>query len=251
MKPTKYTAEHPLTVFEAFAGYGAQSIALERLRQDYGLEYKVVGISEIEPSTIGAYYAIHAQSIPNFGDITTIDWNKVPDFELFTYSFPCTSISGAGKQSGMTEGSGTASSLLWYCRNAIEVKRPKYLLMENVKALLQKKFQPQFYKWLHELEDFGYTNFYKVLNAKDFSVAQNRERVFMVSIHNCDEPYVFPSGLKLDKCIADYLEEKSEENYYISPKKLTEDVLSNLFENEYVRQSFEALYHEEWQNIND
>lgn len=247
----KYTEQHPLTVFEAFAGYGSQSIALERLRRDYGLHYKVVGISEIEPAAIKAYNAIHGKGIPNFGDITKINWGgQIPDFELFTYSFPCTSISNAGKQAGLTEDSGTASSLLWYCRKAIEIKRPKYLLMENVKALLQKKFQPQFHKWLHELEDFGYTNFYKVLNAKDFGVAQNRERVFMVSIHNCDEPYVFPSGLKLDKCLADYLEEKSEENYYISPQKLTEDVLSNLFENEYVRQSFEALYHEEWQNIN-
>lgn len=248
----KYTEQHPLTVFEAFAGYGSQSIALERLRRDYGLHYKVVGISEIEPAAIKAYNAIHGKGIPNFGDITKINWGgQIPDFELFTYSFPCTSISNAGKQAGLTENSGTASSLLWYCRKAIEIKRPKYLLMENVKALLQKKFQPQFHKWLHELEDFGYTNFYKVLNAKDFGVAQNRERVFMVSILNCDKPYVFPSGLKLDKCLADYLEEKSEENYYISQQKLTEDVISNLFENEYVRQSFEALYHEEWQNIND
>lgn len=70
----KYTKEQPLTVFEAFAGYGSQSMALERLRRDYGLEYKVVGISEIEPAAIKAYYAVHDNSIPNFGDITKINW---------------------------------------------------------------------------------------------------------------------------------------------------------------------------------
>lgn len=245
----RYTKAHPLTVFEAFAGYGSQSMALERLRRDYGLEYKVVGISEIEPAAIKAYYATHDNEIPNFGDIAKINWGgQIPDFELFTYSFPCTSISNAGKQAGFTEDSGTASSLLWYCRNAIEVKRPKYLLMENVKALLQKKFQPQFHKWLNELEDFGYTNFYKVLNAKDFGVAQNRERVFMVSIHNCDEPYVFPEGFKLTKCVEDYLEpEVTKEEYYIDQMRVTNKVLSDLLDQEYVRKALEKLYHNEWQ----
>ncbi len=244
----KYTKDNPLTVFEAFAGYGSQSIALERLRRDYGLEYKVVGISEIEPAAIKAYNAIHGSHIPNFGDITKINWGgQVPDFELFTYSFPCTTISNAGRQEGMTEDSGTASSLLWYCRNAIEIKRPKYLLMENVKALLQKKFQEQFHKWLHELEDFGYTNFYKVLNAKDFGVAQNRERVFMVSIHNCDKPYIFPDGFELTKCVEDYLEpEVTKQEYFIDQLRVTNKVLSDLLDQEYVRKALEKLYHDEW-----
>ena len=70
----KYTKERPLTVFEAFAGYGSQSMALERLRRDFGLEYKVVGISEIEPAALKAYNAIPGKGIPNFGDITTINW---------------------------------------------------------------------------------------------------------------------------------------------------------------------------------
>lgn len=245
----KYTEQHPLTVFEAFAGYGSQSIALERLRRDYGLHYKVVGISEIEPAAIKAYNAIHGKGIPNFGDITKINWGgQIPDFELFTYSFPCTSISNAGKQAGLTENSGTASSLLWYCRKAIEIKRPKYLLMENVKALLQKKFQPQFHKWLHELEDFGYTNFYKVLNAKDFGVAQNRERVFMVSIHDCDQPYTFPDGFELTKCVEDYLESPAltRGDYYIDQTRVTNKVLSDLLDQEYVRVALEKLYHDEW-----
>lgn len=159
----------------------------------------------------------------------------------------CTSISNAGKQAGLTEDSGTASSLLWYCRNAIEIKRPKYLLMENVKALLQKKFQEQFHKWLHELEDFGYTNFYKVLNAKDFGVAQNRERVFMVSIHNCDKPYIFPNGFELTKCVEDYLEpEVTKQEYYIDQLRVTNKVLSDLLDQEYVRKALEKLYHDEW-----
>lgn len=159
----------------------------------------------------------------------------------------CTSISNAGKQAGLTEDSGTASSLLWYCRKAIEIKRPKYLLMENVKALLQKKFQEQFHKWLHELEDFGYTNFYKVLNAKDFGVAQNRERVFMVSIHNCDKPYIFPDGFELTKCVEDYLEpEVAKQEYYIDQIRVTNKVLVDLLDQDYVRKALEKLYHDEW-----
>jgi DNA (cytosine-5)-methyltransferase 1 len=105
------------------------------------LQLEFVGISEIEKNAIDAYHALHGD-VKNYGDISKIDWNEVPDFDLFTYSFPCQDISNAGLQKGFEEGSGTRSSLLWECRRAIEAKRPKWLLMENVKALMQKKFSP-------------------------------------------------------------------------------------------------------------
>lgn len=124
----------PLKVFEAFAGYGSQRMALERLHKENSLfNYEIVGISEIDKFAIQSYNAIHGET-RNYGDISTIDWSAVPDFDLFTYSFPCTDISTAGRQKGLDEGSGTRSSLLWQCRKAIVAKHPKYLLMENVKA---------------------------------------------------------------------------------------------------------------------
>lgn len=126
-----------IRVFEAFAGYGSQSMALEKL----GIDFQVIGISEIDKYVIQAYMAVHGDT-PNYGDISKINWSEVPDFDLFTYSFPCQDISNAGNQKGLEEGSGTRSSQLWECKKAIEAKRPKYLLMENVKALTNKKFKP-------------------------------------------------------------------------------------------------------------
>lgn len=194
-----------IRVFEAFAGYGSQSMALKRLQRDFPdkVEFEFVGISEIDAYAISAYNAVHGDT-PNFGDISKVDWSQVPDFDCFTYSFPCQDISTAGKQKGFVEGSGSRSSLLWECRRAIESKRPKFLLMENVKALVQKKFMPEFQRWIDTLAELGYSNYWKVLNAKDYGVAQNRERVFMVSILGEHETYNFPTPmiLKLTLCAA-------------------------------------------------
>ena len=153
-------------MFEAFAGYGSQSMALRRLAEDYPrFSFEVVGISEIDRYALQAYRAVHG-NVTNYGDITRIDWDKVPDFDLLTYSFPCTDISSAGKQMGFTEGSGTRSSLLWECRKAILAKRPGWLLMENVKALVSEKFLPLFREWEQWLASIGYRNYTQVLNAR-------------------------------------------------------------------------------------
>lgn len=152
--------------------------------------------------------------------ISNIEWESVPDFDFLTYSFPCTDISTAGQQKGLAEGSGTRSSLLWECRKAIEAKRPKYLLMENVKNLVSKKFTPYMKEWLRFLEGQGYSNYTKVLNAKDFGVPQNRERVFMVSILG-DASFHFPKPLTLEKRLKDVLERDVDESFYLS-KKMTD-----------------------------
>ena len=202
-----------IRVFEAFSGYGSQSMALERLKQDYPqFDYEVVGISEIDKYAVKAYNATHKPTT-NYGDICLIDWDRVPDFDLFTYSFPCQDISSAGKQKGLEAGSGTRSSLLWECKKAIEEKRPKYLLMENVKALVSKKFISHFNDWLLYLERLGYSNFWKVLNAKDYGVPQNRERVFVVSILGNNEQYKFPNMFELKKRLSDVLEENIQDCY--------------------------------------
>ena len=207
-----------IRVFEAFAGYGSQSMALERLKKDYmQFDYEVVGISETDKYAVKAYNATH-EPTTNYGDICLIDWDSVPDFDLFTYSFPCQDISSAGRQRGFEAGSGTRSSLLWECRKAIEAKRPKYLLLENVKALVSKKFISHFNDWLLYLENLGYSNFWKVLNAKDYGVPQNRERVFVVSILGDNEQYKFPNTFELTKRSKDVLEECVDEKYYLSEK---------------------------------
>ena len=198
-----------LRVFEAFAGYGSQSIALRNL----GIEHEVVAISEIDKYAIQAYEAIHGPT-NNLGDISKIDPKDIPQHDLFTYSFPCQDLSVAGKQAGL--GEGTRSGLLYECEKIIEHCRPKYLLLENVKNLVGKKFKADFDKWLEYLEGLGYTNYWQVLNAKNYGVSQNRERVFVVSILGEHKPYEFPKAIPLDKCIADILEDEVDEKYYIN-----------------------------------
>ena len=155
----------------------------------------------------------------NLGDISKIAIEDIPDHDLFTYSFPCQDISVAGKGKGFEPGSGTRSSLLWECEKIIKAKKPKYLLMENVKALIFKKFKPGFEKWLRLLEELGYTNYWQVLNAKDYGVPQNRERVFCVSILGAHEPYVFPKPIPLNKRLKDVLEDEVDERFYINNEK--------------------------------
>lgn len=146
----------------------------------------------------------------------------IPDHDLFTYSFPCTDISGAGLQKGFDEGSGTRSSLLWECKKVIEGKKPKYLLMENVKALVSKKFKPTFDKWCEWLEVQGYTNYWQVLNAKDYGVPQNRERVFMISILGVHNPYRFPGKQELHIRLKDVLDKEVDSKFYLKEDKIAQ-----------------------------
>ena len=212
----QYTKENPLRVFTAFSGYDSQCLALKRL----GIPFDLVGWSEIDPAAIQAHNALFPEySDRNYGDISKIDWSQTPNFDLFTYSSPCTDFSNAGRQAGGEEGSGTRSSLLWECRETILEKKPKYLLFENVKALVTEKFFRLFDKWCKELESYGYANYYKVLNSKDFGVPQSRERIFMVSILKTDDDpnpyYEFPRPIKLEKTVEDILEDDVPEKYYM------------------------------------
>lgn len=203
-----------LRVFTSFSGYDSQLMAL----RDIGANYECVGWSEIDRWAIKAHNAVFPELADrNYGDITKIDWNAVPDFDLFTYSFPCTDISSAGEQNGFDEDSGTRSSLLWECRRPIAAKRPKFLLMENVKSLVSEKYRPLFIKWESWLRSLGYVNYTEILNAKDYGVPQNRERVFMLSILNgCW--YEFPHPVRLEKRLKDVLELEVDEKYFLSER---------------------------------
>lgn len=210
----KYTKDTPLRVFEAFAGYGSQALALKYI----GIPYEVVGIAEIDPNATKAYMSIHGDT-KNYGDVSKVDWSQVPDFDLLTWSSPCQDFSNAGLQRGGEEGSGTRSSLLWEVKRIIEVKKPKYLLTENVKALVSEKFRPGFLKFCEYLEDMGYISFRQVMNAKDYGVPQNRERIFVVSILG-NEWYNFPQPFELKTRLKDVLEDKVDEKYYLDDVKV-------------------------------
>lgn len=206
-----------LKVFTAFSGYDSQCMDLDKL----GIDYELVGWSEIDKYAIQAHNAVYPQwADRNFGDISKIDWANVPDFDLFTYSFPCQDISSAGKQRGLQKGSETRSSLLWECQKAIEIKRPKYCLMENVAALVSEKFRPFFLEWERLMCRYGYANYNKVLNAKDYGIPQNRERIFMVSILDPNKAFYWPEPMKLEKRLKDVLEESVDEKFYLSDKML-------------------------------
>ena len=215
MRETRELEVKPIRVFEAFAGIGTQRMALRNL----GVKHEVVAISEIDKFAIKSYEAIHGK-VNNLGDISKINVKDIPDHDLFTYSFPCQDISVAGLGKGLDKNSGTRSGLLWECERIIEEKKPKYLLMENVKNLVGKKFKPDFDKWLERLEELGYSNYWQVLNARDYGIPQNRERVFCVSILGEHTPYEFPKGFQLDLKLKDILEDEVEEKFYLSQKQV-------------------------------
>lgn len=224
VKKTINSGVMKLRVFTAFSGYDSQCMALDRL----GIDYELVGWSEIDKFAIQAHNAVYPQwADRNFGDISKIDWNEVPDFDLFTYSFPCTDISNAGQQKGLEKGSGTRSSLLWECQKAIEIKRPKYCLMENVAALVSEKFLPYFLEWERLMCRYGYDNYNRILDSKDYGIPQHRERIFMVSIQDEGRSFYWPEKIELVKRLKDVLEIKVDEKYYLS-----EDKIANLIERE-------------------
>ena len=200
-----------MRVLELFSGYGSQATALENL----GIEF-TSDISEIDQYAIKAYNQIHGDT-HNWGDITKIDEKKLPYYDLITYSSPCQDFSVAGLGKGGDKDSGTRSSLLWECERIIRAVKPKYLLMENVKNLVGEKHKHNFVRWLRVLEMMGYWNFWQVLNAKDYGVPQNRERVFVVSILGGGQ-YLFPNKIKLKKRLKDILEPNVDEKYYLSDK---------------------------------
>lgn len=211
-----------MRVLELFAGYGSQALALENLGIDFTSD-----ISEIDKYAIQAYNQLHGNT-HNWGDITKIDETKLPYYDLITYSSPCQDFSVAGLQRGGDKDSGTRSSLLWECERIIRAVKPKYLLMENVKNLVGEKHKHNFIQWLKVLESMGYKNWWKVLNAKDYGVPQNRERVFVVSIRKDVDTkgYKFPARVVLTRKLKDVLEPMVDEKYYLSQDKVDKLVIN-------------------------
>lgn len=222
-----------LKVTTLFSGIGAQEAGLKRL----GVDFEMVGMCEIDKYAIKSYEGING-STHNYGDISKID--RLDYADLLVYSSPCVDFSLAGKQAGLidTDGKQTRSGLLLEVGRLLmkmsdEKILPKYLLMENVKNLVGKKFKPAFDIWLKALEAIGYNNYWKVLNAKDYGVPQNRERVFVVSIRKDVDThgYTFPEPFKLNRRLKDVLETNVDEKYYLK-QELVETFIKRLSKRE-------------------
>lgn len=223
-----------LKVFTTFSGYDSQLLALRRI----GIEDDCIGWSEIDPHAIKAHDAIFPEYADrNYGDIAKIEWHNVPNFDLLTYSSPCQDFSIAGLQAGGEKGSGTRSSLLWEVERAIKTKRPQWLLMENVPALTTKTFMPLLRRWLDTLTRYGYTNYAKCLNAKDYGVPQSRNRLFVVSTLG-KEPFFFPKKKRLEKRLCHVLDPDVPDHFYYTDAQLEGRFASKYKMRKYVQDAY-------------
>lgn len=192
-----------------------------------GHEYQLIGYCEIDKYAANAYSQIHGVSENyNLVDVTKVNTVLMDDVDLITYGFPCQDISAAGKQRGFEDkdGNRTRSGLFFEALRIIEETRPLYAIAENVKALTSKKFEKEFKTVLDSLDAAGYNNYWAVLNAKDYGIPQNRERVFIVSIRkDIDKSgFKFPEKMPLNIRVKDILENNVDEKYYINTGKVKE-----------------------------
>ena len=220
------------------------------------------GITKRTPLTKLKQYYIADKLSSNLGDISKVD--KLPYADVVTYSFPCTDLSVAGKGEGMvnkcdacghswsidfsnaeealicpncgeTVSSSTRSGLLGQVQRLLATayknnELPRILIMENVKNLTGKKFKPQFDAWIQYLDSIGYQSYWKVLNAKNFGVPQNRERCFAISIRKDIDTngFIFPESIPLTTRLKDILEHNVDEKYYL-PDDRIEKILNSSF----------------------
>lgn len=191
-----------------------------------------MNFSEIDKFAIKSYCAIHnVDEQLNLGDISKIDPDAIDDYDLMTWGFPCTDLSRAGKQQGFLDNNGnlTRSGLYYEGIRILRAKKPKISIIENVKNLVSKRFYKEFHMILNDLEEAGYNSYWKVLNAKDYGVPQNRERVFIVSIRKDIDngKFQFPQPRENRTALLDIIEENVDEKYYVDTKKAN-DLISNV-----------------------
>jgi len=243
-----------IKVFSAFAGFDTQFIALLAYARWYNkntngplIEFVLVGWCEIDKDAIASHNALFPEAKNcHYSDITKVDWERVPDFDVLIYSSCCQSLTRAGSQKGMTEGSGTPSSLIWYIRDAIKVKRPKICLLENVPPLLETKFEGMFEKWTNTVSELGYRNTWSTMCAADFGVPQNRNRAFLVSVRNDIKKNVyFPEPVGCEVQAESLLEENVNEKYYYSEKDAAAFVF-NLMDKPAVDFDMPQIHHKGW-----
>ena len=221
----------PIRLIELFGGIGSQAMALRNI----GAKFEHYRLVEFDKYPVTSYNAIHGtEFVPmDIREVHAEDLgieNTEKYTYLLTYSFPCQDLSLAGKQRGMTKGTGTRSGLLWEVERLLtecyyladninkQYGMPQILLMENVPQVHSKANLPDFEEWCKFLKTMGYESYYQDMNARDYGVAQNRNRCFMVSILG-NFTYQFPEKIPLTKVMKDYLEEKVDDKYYITSEK--------------------------------
>ena len=212
-----------------FSGIGSPEIALREL----GIDYEVMDFCEIDKYAAKSYSAVHGvDESKNLGDVTKVWGRNLPYADLMVWGFPCQDISVAGKQRGIQEGA-TRSGLYYEGFRILKETMPKYSIIENVKNLVGKKFKENFNSMLEDIESIGYNNYWKVLNAKDYGIPQNRERVFIISIRQDVDngKFTFPEGFDNGLRLKDLLEDEVDEKYYISQEK-TEKLISQIKDKE-------------------
>ncbi len=198
-----------LKVLELFGGIGACSKALERL----GINYEIADYVEIDKYAVASFNAMHNT---NFEPQDICKWDKDIDVDLVMHGSPCQDFSLAGLQAGGDEGSGTRSSLMYETVRIVEKLKPKYVIWENVKNMISKKHIHNLNNYLEKMNEIGYTSFYQVLNAKDYGIPQNRERVFTISIRNdIDIDFVFPEKQELSSTISDFEEYEIDDRFIV------------------------------------
>ena len=225
-----------LRVLSLFSGIGAFETALRRGRY----QFETVNYCEIDPYASKAYSQIHGISEDfNLHDVRQVNTLLMDNVNLMTWGWPCQDISIAGKQRGFTdsEGNRTRSGLFFEGLRILETLQPEYAIAENVKALTGKKFTAEFETVLTSLDKAGYNNYWKVLNAKDYGIPQNRERVFIISIRKDIDTgaFTFPEKQELKLRVKDILENEVEEKYYINTDKAKE-LIKKFIENNQINE---------------
>ena len=165
-----------IKILELFGGIGACSKALERL----GIDYEISDYVEIDKYAVKSFNAIHGT---NFEPQNITEWDKNIEVDLICGGFPCQDISLAGQQKGIIKGE-TRSGLMYEMMRIIHKLKPKYVIAENVKNILSDRFRPQLEEYLCFLNNNGYKVTMDILNAKDFNIPQNRERIFIIGVRD-------------------------------------------------------------------
>lgn len=211
-------------------------------------EWKLINFCEFDKYAIKSYCAIHnANESLNLGDITKVNEKEIADFNLMTWGFPCGDISVAGKQEGFIDedGNKTRSGMYYEGIRILKEKKPEISIIENVKNLTSKKFKKEFEIILSDLDECGYNTYWKILNAKDYGIPQNRERIFLISLRKDIDngKFKFPDTIELTVNLKDILEQNVDEKYYINKpyKLIAEDnnqpkILEDFYSNRAVRE---------------
>ncbi|MDO4211176.1 MAG: DNA (cytosine-5-)-methyltransferase [Bacteroidales bacterium] len=218
-----------IRIFEGFAGYGGASFGLKRLKENMPeIEYEVIGYSEFDKFASKLFDANHrdtnGEPFKNWGDITQINPDDLPDFDMFMGGFPCQPFSSAGMQMG-TEDPYGRGAMLGHIIRICKVKKPKYLFLENVKGFTHGKFQPIHDQLIKDLKEMGYGEdplAKAVLNSKDYGIPQNRERLWMFArLGGLPENFVLtPEKIESEARIGDFLDYQPAENLYLSKAQI-------------------------------